>query len=721
MGCDDYSHHRSQSSQLLQPSSPSPPPSSSSSESSFRELEDAFLQTQTRIWLGEVLQIRLDENLVISEVLADGELLFQVSKVVWRLLLAKHTDLRHIKAFQHLPFASKENSGRYRPYSNVDSFLKICKILGLTGIDLFSPSDVVEKRNTRKVCMCIRSFSKKARSKNVNVPDFDVVSCTITMPKNIVGCLRRNLESSQSSLADSPTYYMRKQAEAKHRQGYSLAASPTDHETYLEEYDATEINHAELRSEAEFELLSSEESLHPCSENKEHDCGVAWSSSPRDNSHLDTRVKHVQESGFMGFDYSDQSLFGGRDALEQVATSNLEEDNTPNVHHSASSHGSNSTPRSIEYDRGYLDICDNMEVMRNWSMEPVNLSSKFDARDNLETLGSVEIHNDRMDQWNQIIGYKSQEAMEHRKMAYEIAPNANYLLSVEKFEGDNNSLYSNVHESEDLLSFQSYLSSEFCKWDQKGKCALISPNDRRSFTSSLPKVGSCEENTPCGRHKSSEVKPSEPNEEEVEVKLDIDGEQTNKDCQVVLSNVEGVDYHEKCPSNEEDANDNDTGDRGERVLYVVTDEDVSHTRSCLPNECSKLECEDDDQEYQHDMDPTCHSKYTIETRLPEEITPEDEKASDNLAQKTEESVERPRGKPQNNLMLKSVLGGTAAVGMLVMFLHFRRSGREKDPASIKTSSGDTAKAKVQKYPSQKTQRRSRTEGVYPAEKLKLGG
>ena len=47
--------------------------------------------------------------------------------------------------------------------------LQICKILGLTGVDLFSPSDVVERRNTRKVCMCIRSFSKKSRSMNINV------------------------------------------------------------------------------------------------------------------------------------------------------------------------------------------------------------------------------------------------------------------------------------------------------------------------------------------------------------------------------------------------------------------------------------------------------------------------------------------------------------------------------------------------------------------------
>ncbi|KAK4256847.1 hypothetical protein QN277_006517 [Acacia crassicarpa] len=668
MGCDDDSLHRSQSPQLLQPSSPSPPPPSSTSlESSFRELDDAFLQTQTRIWLGEVLQIRLDENLIISEVLADGELLFQASKVVWRLLLAKHMELRHIIAYQHQPFASQNSSGRYRPYSNVDSFLKICKILGLTGIDLFSPSDVVEKRNTRKVCMCIRSFSKKARSKNVNVPDFDVVSCTITMPKDLVGYIRRNLELSQSSLADSPTSYSQKHEEAKHRLGYSTAASPGGHGTYMEEYDSTELNHAELQSEAEFEFLSSEKSFHPCSEENIE-----------------------QESGFMGFNYTDHRLFGRRNALEQAATSNLERNSTSNVHHSASSHGSNSTPGSIEYDRGYFDICYNMEVLRNFPMEPVNLSDKFDAQDKFETLGSFEVHSDKVDQWNQIIeGYKSQAAMEYGEMTYdEITSKAKYLHSTEKLEDKKNSLYSNAnfHESEDLLSFHSYLSSEFCKWDQKGKCALVSPDDRRSFSSSFPK------DTP--KHKALNVIPSEPNEEEATVKLDIDDDkQTNKDGQIVLCDVVGIDYHEKCSSNEEDANDHDIGDKGERVLHVVTDEDVSHDPRSID---------------------TCH---------PEEMTPEDEKASpsaDNLTKKTEESIGIPRTKPQNNIMLKSVLGGTAAVGMLVMFLHFRRSGGEKDPKSMKTSSGDIAKDKIQKKPSQKTQRRSRTEVVYPAEKLKLG-
>lgn len=49
---------------------------------------------------------------------------FEVSKVVWDLLLTKCTELRHLK-HKYGPFSSKRSSGRYRPYSNVDSFLKV--------------------------------------------------------------------------------------------------------------------------------------------------------------------------------------------------------------------------------------------------------------------------------------------------------------------------------------------------------------------------------------------------------------------------------------------------------------------------------------------------------------------------------------------------------------------------------------------------------------------
>ncbi|CAA2961673.1 protein OPAQUE10-like [Olea europaea subsp. europaea] len=235
--------------------------SPSSGESSFRELDDVFLQTQTRIWLGEVLDTRLDEDLHISDLLQDGELLFEVSKVVWNLLLAKCVEFRHFK-HKHGPFGSKKIRGRYRPYSNVDIFLKMCKILGLNGIDLFSPSDVVEKRDIRKVCICIRALSRKASSKQLSVPDFDVVVYTVDMPTDMVGGIRRSLESSQCSLSSSSSYSVHKgsRTELKQSDRYDDTRSEGSDEAesrYVEEhafsssankFDATAELHPELES-----------------------------------------------------------------------------------------------------------------------------------------------------------------------------------------------------------------------------------------------------------------------------------------------------------------------------------------------------------------------------------------------------------------------------------------------------------------------------------------
>ncbi|XP_020524294.1 uncharacterized protein LOC18995746 isoform X1 [Amborella trichopoda] len=173
--------------------------STSSSESSFRELDDEFLQRQARIWLGEMLHVRFDEKTSVTDLLADGELLCQVSKVVWQMLLRTNPELSDSKAYISEPTASGKSGGRYLPYLNVDAFLKICQILGLTSVDLFTPSDVVERRGTRRVCICVRSLSKKARSRQLNVPDFDVVTSTIAMPTDMVGCIRRCLEQSQCS------------------------------------------------------------------------------------------------------------------------------------------------------------------------------------------------------------------------------------------------------------------------------------------------------------------------------------------------------------------------------------------------------------------------------------------------------------------------------------------------------------------------------------------
>ncbi|KAG0451220.1 hypothetical protein HPP92_026338 [Vanilla planifolia] len=206
-------------------------------ETSFRELDDVFLQTQTRIWLGQVLHVRFDDEVTIADLLADGEMLFQVSKKLWKMLLKKHGELKHSKVYIYERTSSGRIDGRYMPYPKVDSFLKICQILGLTGIDMFSPSDVVEKRDTRRVCMCIRSLSKKARSKQLNVPDFDIVTYAIAMPTNLVDGIRKYLELSHfcsskfngsSPWNDTSETCRQKARSGKHYQYYDSGSDEAD-------------------------------------------------------------------------------------------------------------------------------------------------------------------------------------------------------------------------------------------------------------------------------------------------------------------------------------------------------------------------------------------------------------------------------------------------------------------------------------------------------------
>ncbi|PWA91142.1 Calponin homology domain-containing protein [Artemisia annua] len=181
---------------------------------------------------------------------------FEVSKELWNMLLVKYMELKNFKGRMFIPVDTRKSSGRYRPYSNVDSFLKVCKVLGLSGVDLFSPSDVVEKKDTRKVCICIRSLSMKARSKQLKVPDFDVVTKTVAMPTDVVGCIRRSLELSTSSVTQGHI----QNARSKSRQKSPLASHQQDgDEACLEESDEVKSNYSET-SYADFLYLESGES-----------------------------------------------------------------------------------------------------------------------------------------------------------------------------------------------------------------------------------------------------------------------------------------------------------------------------------------------------------------------------------------------------------------------------------------------------------------------------
>ncbi|CAJ1937703.1 unnamed protein product [Sphenostylis stenocarpa] len=807
MVCEVSSSQTAPSSELFMASS------SSSAESNFRQLDDAFLQTQTRIWLGEVLQIRLDEQLIISELLADGELLYVSS----------------VKSGVEIAVGKAYGAKAYKSIQN-----PICKILGLTGVDLFSPSDVVERRNTRKV------------------PDFDIVTCMVTMPKDLVGCMRRSIELSHSIPADSAgSYYIQKRARRKSRQD-PVTTSTKDYETYSDQSEDPENKHPVLQFDNlhtgefydytsdinyniaspmvervylpedldqldiqnqqrngiydDFELLCSMESLqYHCSDDIEHDCQLTWSSSPRRGdlhndliemtSHLDTKMEQVEESRrIVDFAYFENlSLSSSGSAIVTPKNDKTpgkrdassikndwknpdlfhEENSTPNVYQSASSHGSNSTPQTAENGK-FFETCEDKEVllvacMNCYSREDLNLGDQVHSEDNFCNIESFKVHNDENDRRDKIKEeHESQGIGKYREIPYQIFSNAGYSYFVKKFEETGPSLYSrdcnfynttspnrvvphsngtistslknflayeerdsqvglksldkaSCCQSEESLSRQSYYLPESCKWDQKGKCAITSSKDNRS-SSCFVEDGSHEEITPCVQ-KSSEV-------ESAVVKLDTDGKELNIDCLTPASNTVALGDFEKPSTLGDDPNDfckgdaaQDIGDGGQRVLDMIInnvvvpancDEVVSLTESHITNLSSK-----------HGFDPVYRSEDTRVVHIKDEINPEDERAQflENLVVTEEGSEEIPEAKPQKKQLLRSVLGGAAAVGLLFMILHLslsfdRRNGKEK-AAQPSMASSHIGKEKIQKKSNPKVKRSSTKKGVYPAERIKL--
>ncbi|KAJ9536849.1 LOW QUALITY PROTEIN: hypothetical protein OSB04_029582 [Centaurea solstitialis] len=272
--------------------------SSSSSSSlvkpSFRELDDVFLQSQARIWLGEVLHTRFDELLSICDLLSDGELLFEVSKALWNMLLVKYMELNNFKDHMVIPVDTRKISGRYRPYSNVDSFLKasflfifrinyivinptftlcklfivpsavqlhVCKVMGLSGVDLFSHLMSWRRETLGKYAYVYDLYRRKRGPIFGNsgysrvVPDFDNVTKTIAMPTDVVRCIRRSLELSTCSV----THEQSKDARLKFRQKSSSTSHKQEEESCLEESDDEKSDLSDA-SYADFLYLESGES-----------------------------------------------------------------------------------------------------------------------------------------------------------------------------------------------------------------------------------------------------------------------------------------------------------------------------------------------------------------------------------------------------------------------------------------------------------------------------
>ncbi|KAG6549578.1 hypothetical protein Mapa_008960 [Marchantia paleacea] len=172
----------------------------------FREHDIEFLQNRTKLWLQAVLGERFEDQRSLAELIADGNLLYRVAKYVIKDMTGKSPGPEAFspKAFSEAAIQGK-NSGKYLPYSNVDTFLKMCRTVGLSDVDLFTPPDAVEGKDMRRVCVAIRALARRARAQHIRVPDFDDVNRPLPMPKEKVGEIREHLQHASSTPPVTPT------------------------------------------------------------------------------------------------------------------------------------------------------------------------------------------------------------------------------------------------------------------------------------------------------------------------------------------------------------------------------------------------------------------------------------------------------------------------------------------------------------------------------------
>ncbi|KAM4106263.1 hypothetical protein ACB094_04G053600 [Castanea mollissima] len=781
-------------------SSPSSSSSSSSScsESSFRELDDVFLQTQTRIWLGEVLQIRLEEQMTVSDLLADGELLFEVSKVVWKMLLTNHRELRHVKAYMNEPFASRKSSGRYMPYSNVDSFLK--------------------------------------------VPDFDVVTYTVAMPTDMVGCIRRSWELPKFGVLNSASENNNKDSREKFRQVDIQNQEKIDYSQCQLESPCTTKSVGSLCTQCgECDHLLNN-SLSPSSIDSQihlsdgvspirsqvkdsneisemdvlyHNCSRGYGTFIMEESINDyTPAWHYFASQLDGTDSNDPVLYNGEDRLLNASSS-------------VDSHCSNSTPRifEIEPKRRLADMFDGMEVSSVASMSSVsaavlNLDSedRFDTDDDSKIAQFPEFQNEKAGFLTKKTarGYRSHDIETQVDSLTPDSEKAHFCMELEDKGSstkllplypdplnvtghpdhavlyDNGVCMSHVHSDvpdEDkpsqidsdalknvdcMLPSQSHFPLEFQKWDLKGKCATAMVlNENAGHGASLVSVsedvslGETLHHMPAKASQDAfwvedlksivghndkmfgsivvNLDPNAKNQRDgysqgVCLNNILDGTYDDSTASPNPVAVEGSEKCSKLSSIEYDSclqNQEIIGDIRGRVncmsdMVTVDNSAVHHNSVILANPseptldedfCLKIESSENVGEKGHQACTSLKDPFYCTEQI-DKVCSQDDRIGGKAAtlgvedlDRTEHVVEgTPKSKPHKRLLLKSVVSGTAAFGLLFLVFHLRRNGREKGGVpNIKSS--QMWKANGGKSSSRKG---GRANGIYPAEKLKFG-
>ncbi|KAL9247976.1 hypothetical protein vseg_021343 [Gypsophila vaccaria] len=772
--------------------SPATVASKSSVESNFRELDDAFLQTQTRIWLGEVLQIRLDEKMDISDILADGKLLSELSEVLSTMLPSLHVDATQSKTNEWKSFMSSKSTQRYMPYYNVGSFLKMCKNMGLDGIDLFTPSDVVEKRNTRKVCICMRSLSKKARSQDLNVPDFDNVTCTLTMPTNMVECIRKSLEMSQSNSSLSDGLEVDKVSSVRSKNRISSSAStvtneysadicedaesnlivgefdgPTDH-NYDGESPSTQcsevvgdfssvrqLNTRNLENEeddqCEYLSPSNEESVgSPCSQYFS-DQEVGMPSSGCIGSHVTSKVDlnseakpkyqngeilHIPiewEDGHLGFEnHSDESNCYSNDEQDTDICNVYFENPT---HPSEIASEKNSCTNSIALEDG--------DVAREFLVEDGFGTSVTPV----PTVEDSDITRHELDIGESFCDGEVKEEYLCSQLIMQRASDVSGTAEIPDFPCNRESLVPlfgaeviNVAENscDSLENSNAYsdpedLPGQMSILHEKPSCPVESrPNRYESSSvlavksngndSPLISSGSADHSGACGEslHGSDTLFFTEINNFMAE--YEKEAFETNKTSTVHAEDhsthkLMGSDVSRSSSAqsdslvNMELAKDGKFCSENSQETCAIPQDHIPYDDAVIPNSVSTAL---DDPQLAADvsvsMDDADHNCLPFVGDI--------EKGNAEHEKQVDDANDLPQHKPQKKLF-KSVVKGTALLGVAVFLLHLRKN-RQQNPSRVRKAPVEPLKASAPAPSPGKGQKGGKTSSVYPAEKLKFG-
>ncbi|WCJ37703.1 Protein OPAQUE10 [Euphorbia peplus] len=630
--------------------------SSPTSPDNFRQLDDVFLQTQTRIWLGEVLRTRLNEQRSIADLLADGELLFEVSKEVWKMMLSERPEL---KAYAYEPFASR-NGGRYMPYSFVDSFLKMCKILGLNGIDLFSPSDVVEKGDTRKVCMCLRALSNKTRSLHLNVPDFDIVTSTVAMPTDMVGYIRRSWELSLSEYSTSANLAQHQKLRQRSSREHLSELCGRNYLS-VKEFDDSETN-SMLQSDSAISsyLYNSSSDLSSKSMKAKNDC-------------LDLGVSLVHEESGSGISCrSNSSIFDECVASSSCCSNSIGDKNeytsqfldgdNVEMFSIGSVNSKSSCVRNLDFD-------DELEIEEAFPQTPNGKLGEMSVKvtEGSESQGLIKhgtaeliFSNNKKEESLRVKGMDSRLSM-HKCGADK--DDTGFIDHLMQYDKNTSKIRSNLNagvEGKESFATESCFAHGYSQWDQKGKCQVALVPSGNVGCDALSQSRSL-------------LDTFEQNLQYIQREVVGDGLQPDKECNTVM---------------------------------VESDPDAcKQTNGCSKNAIISS----------HDgFDKSCSIVENENTTKNEETIQKLEILIDEQTDTREMAKSRPQKRP----LLKAVVSGTAVVGATLLLLHFRKNGRENSPELGKQSNGARS-TNGRNLALGKAQKARKADGAYPADKFKF--